>query len=574
MSRLNNLSIAQNIIFFTIIIVLVSLVTVTLTESLSFTSSTTQIIEDSSKEINKQVIMNYENYIDSVIDTANYIQQETTEYGLRNQNYLLDEIYASAVDIEKDIETILLLNISGEVVVSSTTQAISSKDFTTTTWYINALTENTIYHFSSPHRQDTIRDSREQVITVTKRVDYYVHGQKQSGILVVDINTDSFISLSDQTNLGDGGHIVILNSDSSLVFSNKTGCYDITCDSSVIVREIIIGGEFVEVDETYMYANVNTLSNTRWRIGTFINVEVINQTQRTTIITSSIIFIVTMVVTIGLSIMLSRRISKPVYTLQHHMKHVEKGDFRKQIEIKGQKEIVDLGHSFNKMQEEIGLLMDTVLREQKQKRETELTALQTQINPHFLYNTLDSIVYLSENEKNEAVQEMVVALSRFFRISISKGKTIITLKEELEHAKNYLLIQKIRYNEKFDFTFEVEDGIDDLKMLKLVLQPLIENAIYHGISTEYDSGHIFIRAFTKEDKLVLEVEDDGYGINDDKIAEMYENMKTLDKPTSVGLRNVYQRLQIYYGEETDFIIESELDEKTVIRLLIPIERAK
>ena len=181
---------------------------------------------------------------------------------------------------------------------------------------------------------------------------------------------------------------------------------------------------------------------------------------------------------------------------------------------------MSLTHSFNEMIKETRDLMDRILFEQRSKRKTEFQALQNQINPHFLYNTLDSIVYLSENKMNEKVIEMVVALSKFFRISISRGKNIILLKEELEHARNYLLIQQIRYHEKFTYEFDIDEDVLDEEVVKLTLQPLIENAIQHGINTEYGKGKIIIRAFKKDDYLYLEVEDDGYGLLPEQIEEL------------------------------------------------------
>lgn len=569
-----NFSIAQNIMILMIGIVVLSLATVTVSGSFAFSNSTFGIVEESSKEINKQIILNYENYIESVIDTANYIQQQTIDYGLDYRTHELDEVYMNATAIQEDIVSIVLLDISGNVKVTSSRQDISSDDLTQKEWYLDAINDSTRFHFSSPHTQDILEGSTKEVITVTKIVDYYEGNEKYTGILVVDLNTSNLTRLSETTNLGDEGHIIILNVDDTLVYSSYPQCQTNSCESSLIVQEIIIGGKKVEVDGVDFYANVNTLEDTRWRIGTFINVEIIDQTRTQTVLIASLIFAITLFTTILASLLIARRISKPIDKLQKHMTLVEKGNFYKKFNVDGQKEVVDLGHSFNRMQEEISALMETVLIEQKEKRKTEFIALQTQINPHFLYNTLDSIVYLSENEMNEKVQEMVVALSKFFRISISRGKSIITLKEELEHARNYLLIQQIRYNEKFKFTFDIAEDTLDLKIVKLVLQPIIENAIYHGISTEYDQGLIEIRSYIKGDKLILEVEDDGYGITEEKIQEMYDSMKIEQKQSSVGLRNVYQRLKIYYGDESDFIIDSELDERTIIRLVIPVERAK
>ncbi len=214
--------------------------------------------------------------------------------------------------------------------------------------------------------------------------------------------------------------------------------------------------------------------------------------------------------------------------------------------------------------------MERVLREQKEKRKTEFIALQTQINPHFLYNTLDSIIWLSENKMNEQVVEMIVALSKYFRTSISQGKTIITAEEELEHARNYLLIQKIRYSSKFDYVFEIDEEILKVNAVKLILQPLIENAIYHGISSDED-GIIIIRAYQSDGLMVFEVENNGYGLTKSQIEDIYLNMKSKIKNTSIGLKNIYQRLKLYYGDTANLEIISELDEKTIVRLTYPMK---
>ncbi len=571
---LKNSSIKQSFIITTILIVSISLLIVSLTTFFSYQQTTKEIAQDSSKEINKQIILNFDNYIDSVINTANYIQQKTIEQGLRNDNDSLFDIYRQASDVQPDIESIVLIDTSGNLIASSSYKAISNADLTSKSWFLDAVSNEEIFHFSSPHIQDIFVNSSAEVITLTKMTDYYVNGNKLRGILIVDINFSNIINLASTTNLGDQGHLIILDENNTLIYSNSAQCVPNDCESLEVAKQIIFGGERVELNGISMYVNVNNLKDTRWRLATFVNMEIIDQTRNNNLLVMFIIFISTMIVTTSVSSYISNRISSPITKLKDHMQKIEQGDFYQKIEIHGQKEVVVLTHSFNSMIEEIKTLMNKVVQEQRAKRKTEFLALQSQINPHFLYNTLDSIVYLSENKMNEKVIEMVIALSKFFRISISRGKNIILLKEEIEHARNYLLIQKIRYNEKFDFEFIVDDEVSEYKVVKLSLQPLIENAIYHGINTEYDEGKIIIRAFKQENKLILEVEDDGYGIPDDKIEELYLSIKGDSKITSVGLRNVYQRLRLYYGEEADFIIESELDEKTIIRLIIPLERAE
>lgn len=568
-----NTSIRGSILIPTILIVMITLMASSSLTFVNYQRTTQELGETSSKEINKQIILNFENYIASVIDTADYIQQKTIEHGLKNENYLLEDIYSQAADVQTDIESIVLIDFAGREIVNSSFKEITDDDVTQKDWYLDVISTNLIYHFSSPHQQDILKNSNAEVITVTKIVDYYVAGVKSTAVLVVDINTSSIIQLTETTNLGEGGHIVILNDDDTLIYSDLEDCQTNQCESLSIARDIF-RGQSVTINGLSMYVNANTLQDTRWVLATFINTELIGQTERENLIILAIITISTLVVTLVVTSLIANGISKPINRLKDHMQLIESGDFYQSIEISGQKEVIVLAHSFNAMIEEIRSLMEKVLSEQKEKRKTELQALQNQINPHFLYNTLDSIVYLSENKLNDKVIEMVIALSKFFRISISRGENIILLKEELEHARNYLLIQKIRYNDKFDFKIEVEQEVLEYKVVKLSLQPLIENAIYHGINTEYNSGLITIRAFLKDDRLILEVEDDGYGIPDEKIEELYQSIKFEKLSKSIGLKNVYQRLKIYYGETFDFIIESELDEKTIFRLSIPTERAR
>lgn len=568
-----NRSIRTSILYPSIAIVILSLIVVTGVSYVNYNNTTSEIVQNSSKEINKQIILNFENYIASVIDTADYIQQKTIEYGLRNQNDQLSDVYLQATEVQTDIESIVLLDLMGDAVIQSNSTPLSPSDLTTKDWFLDADENKDIYHFSSPHIQDIFDNSRVSVITVTKLVDYYLNGEKYNGILVVDINISNIITLTDTTNLGDGGHIVILNDDDSLIYTNNDFCDDGECPSIDLAKDLF-GGESVDIEGISMYANVNTLYATRWRMATFINTEILRQTSNRNLIILSILTMSTIVITVFVTSIVSRRISSPINKLKDHMQLIESGEFYREIEIDGQKEVIVLARSFNSMIVEMRRLMDRVVEEQRAKRRTEFLALQNQINPHFLYNTLDSIVYLSENEMNDKVIQMVIALSRFFRIAISRGDNIIVLKEELDHARNYLLIQQIRYNEKFVYRFEVDPEVEHCNVVKLSLQPLIENAIYHGINTEYKQGQIIIRAYQQENRLVLEVEDDGYGIEDDNIAELYQRIKVDKSGNSIGLRNVYQRLCLYYGEEVGFDIISTLDESTIVRITIPMEGGK
>lgn len=570
MRGFKQLSIKQNIVISMTIVVIIMLILSSSAYYLNFNNSMNKIVETSSKEINKQIILNYENYIDDVIDAARQIQQETIDYDTVSDFVELGDIYNKSANINENVISIVLLDLAGSIIIDSSSNTISNTDLDEKEWFKNALSDDSIFYFSSPHTQDVYSNSLYEVISVTKVISYYANGSKYTGILLIDFSTEKIIRLTHQTNLGEGGHIIILNDDNSLIYSSLQSCFNDTCESREIATNIIIGGSYVNVDGTKMYANVNTLNATRWRIATFTNVEIINTSRTNMLIALIAIMSVSVTFVFYIANVITQRITSPLNKLNKHMLEIQKyGELYRPLEVEGQKEIVILSNAFNNMIAEIRVLMEKVLEEQIEKRKTEFIALQTQINPHFLYNTLDSIIWLSENNMNEQVIEMIVALSKYFRLSISRGNNIITVKEELEHARNYLLIQKIRYSNKFDYTFDIDENANNIKVVKLILQPLIENAIYHGISTD-EKGIIKIRSFIENELMVFEIENNGYGLSEKQIEDIHSNIKTKEKKTSIGLKNVYQRLKLYYGHEADLEIRSILDEKTIVRITIPI----
>jgi two-component system sensor histidine kinase YesM len=256
------------------------------------------------------------------------------------------------------------------------------------------------------------------------------------------------------------------------------------------------------------------------------------------------------------------------------MKKVEQSDYfrMEEVELLASREVEALTKRFNRMMRKIGELMENVIAEQNAQRKSELKALQNQINPHFLYNTLDSILWMIENQRNSEAGQMVVALARLFRIGISNGNEVIPLREELEHVRNYLLIQSIRYADSFEYSFETEPAALDTDTMKLILQPIVENCIYHGLKNKIDKGRININVSLEEDCLVLKVSDNGYGMRQEKIDELYGSFEDGVASNSVGLKNIFQRVMIYYGGRAEMLIESELDEGTTITIKEPLNR--
>jgi two-component system sensor histidine kinase YesM len=294
-------------------------------------------------------------------------------------------------------------------------------------------------------------------------------------------------------------------------------------------------------------------------------------TETNFLMTISVILIGAVVLAVTLLLMMTKTITTPLKQLENAMLEIEKSDYLivKDINLTNSKEVANLSRSFNTMMKKIKELMDKIIYEQNEQRKSELKALQNQINPHFLYNTLDSIVWLIENEKKQDASEMVIALAKFFRISISRGNNVIPVVDEIEHAKNYLLIQSIRYSNSFTYLFDIDEECRKYQTMKLILQPIIENAIYHGLKEKSETGRIIIRAYMENGMIVFSVSDNGYGMRQEKIRELYENFQNPNLKDGVGLKNVYQRLLIYFSGQAKLYINSDLDVGTVITLKVP-----
>jgi len=294
--------------------------------------------------------------------------------------------------------------------------------------------------------------------------------------------------------------------------------------------------------------------------------------------TNIIVLSIILVFSMTAAWVISGSISKPIRDLYRMTKSISKGNLDVRVENKNVDEIAALSRSFNIMTEKIKELLENSIKEQKVLKKTELKLMQAQINPHFLYNTLDTIVWMAEGNKSEEVIEIVRALSNFFRITLSKGNDMITIREEIEHIRSYLIIQRIRYRDILKYDIEIDSELNQYKILKLTLQPIVENALYHGIKNKREGGTIRIRGFKEaEDKIILVVEDDGAGINEERLRKIHvelenDSSEVVIKDSGFGLNNVHKRLKLNYGSHFGLKIQSEFKKGTIVSVHIPIER--
>ncbi|HKM30396.1 MAG TPA: sensor histidine kinase [Bacilli bacterium] len=533
----------------------------------SFSEFVQNTSEAQTKEISRQIVHNYDNYISTIIDAYNGIQVKIDNLDVKASAEVTRGYLEDFLLFKTDITDISLFSLDGVLYGSTTTTIYNPGLVIQQAWFERAVNEPSLVFFSNPYIVDG--DFRILVSKVVKH-----NRGTEKALMMMELDSSPIINLAESANLGKEGRILLLDSDYNNIYSSIN---DKELSKAIrTVKEIIIGSGKAHLNSYDMDVNVDTLTNTKWKIAVFINIDNTKAVQENYIFIIIIIGLFMVVAAVTIIGFTSRRIANPLKVLEKSMKKIEQADFLiiEPVEEGSQKEVASLSNSFNLMMARIKELMDRIIVEQNAQRESELKALQSQINPHFLYNTLDSIVWLIENDKNTDASQMVVALAKLFRISISRGRNIITIKDELEHARSYLIIQRFRYSDSFKYEFDVDEEVLEYTTMKLILQPLIENAIYHGLKNIIDEGFIKIGAHREQDNVVFTVTDNGYGLKKEKIEQLYTNFKNPHLNDGVGLKNVYLRLVLYYGKAADLQIESELDEGTTIKIIIPIKRSE
>ena len=552
-------------------IVVAMVLSLFLTTYTSFSSGMSGAVNTQTRELSTQIVYNYENYIGSMIKTSNTIQTNIERYNLDDGEdaLALSGFFQQIISLNSDILKISVYDKHDCRVLASTQLeelgiVLYGGDLQ---WFTEAREEPTVHAFSVPYAE---YGSEEYKLSVSKSIK--VKGGSEEAILKIEVSFQQFIDLVEKSNLGAGGHITIIDQNYEIVYTSTIDAPP--KEETDVIREIILGSRNVEIGGYNMFVNVGTISNTKWRICVFINADRLTEIERNFLTTTMLVSSVILVIAVGLFLAVARTITSPMKQLELTMRKVEKSDYfrMEELEISASREIEELTKRFNKMMRKISELMERVIDEQNAQRKSELKALQNQINPHFLYNTLDSIVWLVENGKNAEASEMVVALARFFRLSISKETETITVGEEIEHVRNYLLIQNIRYPDAFDYEINVEDRALEIHTMKLILQPIVENCLYHGLKNNIDKGLIKISARIDDGYLVLSIADNGYGMRQETIDNLYLSFEDRIASNSVGLKNIYQRVMIYFGGDAQMKIESELDEGTMITIKEPLCR--
>lgn len=392
------------------------------------------------------------------------------------------------------------------------------------------------------------------------------------GIMSIDVDVELLEQICRNIRLGKNGFIILVDNKGRIIYHPKPGQVGRPLNSLLGNPKFFI----TQIGSQNQVITVKKSTLANWKIiGLSNKTELTAEMQKITRLSLALIIITIIALTI-IAIFLASLLTKPIKELQHSMRRASE-DLNTNANINTQDEIGQLGESFNQMLARIRQLMEQNVQEQKKLRRTEMIALQEQIKPHFIYNTLDLIIGLLETQRNEEVVTMVEALGVFFRTSLSHGHEYISIREETEHVRNYLYIQRFRHGDKYDYVIDVQEDILTHKTLKLILQPLVENAIYHGVrESEQPGGLIRVHGYGVDEQVYFEVEDNGKGISPELLEEIGQCLEGNTTPESetkfFGLRNVHERLSLAFGKEFGLTMESRLGYGTKVIVHLPLIR--
>ncbi|WP_404660427.1 cache domain-containing sensor histidine kinase [Haloimpatiens myeolchijeotgali] len=402
-------------------------------------------------------------------------------------------------------------------------------------------------------------ERKDVVLSMGKQIKDVISDEKL-GYIIIDIHDEYFDEIFKSTQIYNDSNVYILDSKGTIITDklkkNRTGFkfYDKYVEK---ILEQDKGNFLGTIAGQKSAIYFSTIHNSGFKIVKIIPLRSINKDKNVIIRVFFILFLLLGIMGVSAAIVLSRNISKPINDLSKLMKKVETGSLDVRYNVNTNDEIEILGDSFNKMVIELDSLIKEVYLKQYLLKESELKALKAQINPHFLYNTLESINCMAKLKDNKGVSKMVIALGKFLRYSMSKKGDIVSIEECMGEVKNYLDIQKVRFGDKFECSISIEDGVKDKNILKLLVQPIVENALIHGLEPKIGKGTLQIKVYKNKEDICIDVIDNGVGVKDN-----------VTSTKSIGMSNVNKRIKLQYGEQYGVNIKN-FKNPTCIQIKIP-----
>ncbi len=543
-----------------------------------FSASARQEIISSTQKLMEQAGEYLEDYLVSmrrVSDSIYYNVIKQNDFADQNKDVQqgMNLLYEANRD---NLRSIAVYNEYGSLMAAE--PVVSQKedpDITKQGWYKHAMEEVENMHFSTPHIQNLFDDASFRyywVISLSRVVEYTDKGTPQSGVLLVDMDYSGIARMMKKINTsGNGQYFYLCDSNGQIIYHTRqiqinNGIASENSGQAARYKDGVYD-EYFEGEHRKVI--VNTISYTGWKLVGVIPYPVFTYGMFNIRYFFGIFMLLMAMMLVYVNRMVSVSISRPILKLNASVMEYEAGE-TPEIYIGGSQEIRHLGYSIQTSYEQIDKLMKEIVREQNERRKSELDALQSQINPHFLYNALDSIIWMVEDGRNDDAAFMISELAKLFRISLSKGRTIITVKDELRHASSYMNIQKIRYKNAFSVFFDIDPAIEACCTVKLILQPILENAINYGMSGMEGCGEVRVVGRQENGEILLSVLDNGMGMAEEEVSLILtDSNRKPSHGSGVGIINVCKRIQILFGKEYGLTIKSEPDEGTEVSIRIP-----
>ncbi|AIQ71414.1 sensor histidine kinase [Paenibacillus graminis] len=441
-------------------------------------------------------------------------------------------------------------------------------------WLKRYNTSKKGYYWLNSHK-DTIFETVEQRKVMSSFKMIGTESSPVSGIVLINLRESYFLDIMENVNISPGGTLVLISPEGALFSKELDKGYELSRDTITALRNSTAGSGSFSTDSKEgrkMAIAYNTLPLNHWVLAAVVpEKDILEGANRIKYITLVIMVFILIVVSLAAAVV-ARNLSNPLRYLSKQVKRFERGDFTVSFALDQHNEMGVLARGLSGLLASVVQLLDKVRSEQEKKRQIELQAMQAQIQPHFLYNTLSSIKHLIDMNERQRASTMVSALTSYFRISISKGREIIPVREEMEHVRSYLMILNIRYSQEFDYEIKVADELLELPILKLTLQPIVENAIYHGIKNKHGQGHLSVTGYREGDNAVFEVYDNGHGISEAKLSQLRASLQSdtaAYEAITYGLWNAHMRILLHFGNSYGLQLDSEEGVYTRVKVYLP-----
>jgi len=515
-------------------------------------------------------VVSYNRYLQQYL--SNYKSNTYSSYYEESMYKNLEisfELFGNILNTQKEIESIVIVDEENMILYKAINLKVNRTPYSKyNLWYKNALLNDGDSVVTGPYLSDNkTAPNKSNVFTISRTIKSY-DKSKTLGVLAININLSILHKYIQPIEDVSVGSLIILNEQGNVIYeSSKTkktleeNSFALSPSKSDIdsILRLKQGAFITKMNDEQYQIIFNTMPKTNW---TVLNITPHSEFSKEVNIIRRFVFLIgilALAATILLTLLLSSRITRPIITLTKRLDSAIKDHLYIPAPITSNDEIGQMSKSFDQMLIQIDTLIKQTIKDQEIKRKLELTSLQHQINPHFLYNTLDSIIWMVESNDENTVA-LIEALSGLFRISLSKGSEFIPLSKELEHAKNYLFIQSMRYLNKFTFDIEADPSLVDYLMPKLLLQPLIENSIYHGIKPKKEKSHISILVKESEGDIEILIKDDGIGMDEVQLSHMLDSDYLKEHSSGgVGVNNVNSRIKLYFGEAYGLTFYSSVD---------------